>query len=65
MGRGPDRRPALPQARRSQQASFHGDYIAHSGGRSATLDASTSLEPAPWACCVSPPRKASAAAASP
>lgn len=56
---------AQPQTVQFGQALFHGGYIAHFSGRSATLDASTSLELAPWAYRVSVHRIASPAAASP
>lgn len=56
---------AQPQTVRFEQTLFHGDYIEHFSGRSATLDASTSLELAPWAYRVYVHRIASPAAASP
>ena len=39
-----------PQAQtvRFEQTLFHGDYIEHFSGKSATLDASTALELKPW-----------------
>jgi len=52
------------QTVRFEQALFHGDYIEHFSGRSATLDASTSLELAPWAYRVYVRRTASSAAPS-
>ena len=55
---------AQPQTVRFEQALFHGDYIEHFSGRSATLRASTSLELEPWAYRVYVQRKASSAAAS-
>ncbi|TXI50429.1 MAG: alpha-amlyase [Lysobacter sp.] len=39
---------AAPQTVRFQDALFHGDYIEHFGGRSETLDASTSMTLKPW-----------------
>lgn len=53
------------QTVRFGQPLFHGDYIEHFGRRSATLDASTSLELAPWACRVYVQRTASPVAGSP
>lgn len=53
---------AKPQTVRFEQTLFHGDYTEHFSGGSATLDASTSLELAPWAYRVYVKRTASSAA---
>jgi Maltogenic Amylase, C-terminal domain len=37
-----------PQTVRFEQSLFHGRYIEHFSGKSATLDASTALELKPW-----------------
>jgi hypothetical protein len=55
---------AKPQTVRFEQTLFHGVYTEHFGGGSATLDASTSLELAPWAYRVYVQRTASSGAAS-
>lgn len=55
---------AKPQTVRFEQTLFHGVYTEHFSGGSATLDASTSLELAPWAYRVYVQRTASSAAAS-
>ena len=39
---------AQPQTVRFEQTLFHGRYIEHFSGKSATLDASTALELKPW-----------------